>query len=298
MRKGLTMEEKVNALIEEIKQEENKETIAIKLIPNTKVSLTSSNVAGVFYLPKTDSIPVNENGDQLMYLAQINCEELPANNIYPKTGIMQFWIFGGDVNTDSGLGECTSDINKRVIYYPTIKEHYNVEELADIYKPNEAVRGELISSICKNAPFAMVFEKINQWITPDDFRFEKLFNEKWEKFFPNNISISPLLDIDYEPAGYILDELYTENHIQIGGYGFFSQFDIDPRGCFDDDGNNIYENYTELLFQIYFKFRDEFVISDNFDVFKYSYGVGNFFATRDQLKNLDFEECLYTWYRG
>lgn len=63
MRKGLTMEEKVNALIEEIKQEENKETIAIKLIPNTRVSLTSSNVAGVFYLPKTDSIPVNENGE-------------------------------------------------------------------------------------------------------------------------------------------------------------------------------------------------------------------------------------------
>lgn len=252
--------------------------------------MTSSNVAGVFYLPKTDSVPVNENGEQLMYLAQINCEELPENNIYPKTGIMQFWIFGGDVNTDSGLWQCTSDNNKRVIYYPAIKEHFNVEELADIYKPNEAVRGELISSICKNVPFAMSFKKTNQWVTPADFRFDKLFDRKMEKYFSNNMSLDSLFQIDYETANYIFDELCAENHTQIGGYVFFSQ--IDPRGSFDDSGNIFYEEYTELLFQIYFKFRD-----DVFDIFDYGYGVGNFFATKEQLNNLDFEECLYTWYR-
>ena len=71
------MTEKIKKFIEEFKKLENRETIKINLIPETKTPLMSSNVAGWFYLPKTSTIPTTSKGEQLMYLAQINCEELP-----------------------------------------------------------------------------------------------------------------------------------------------------------------------------------------------------------------------------
>ena len=78
------MNDKIKAFIEDFKKIENRETIKIKLIPETKTPLTNSNVAGWFYLPKTANIPTTDRGEQLMYLAQINCEELPENSIYPS----------------------------------------------------------------------------------------------------------------------------------------------------------------------------------------------------------------------
>ena len=59
----------VKTFIEEFKKIENRETIKIKLISKTKTPLTSSNVAGWFYLPKTEAIPTTDRGEQLMYLA-------------------------------------------------------------------------------------------------------------------------------------------------------------------------------------------------------------------------------------
>ena len=131
------MTEKIKKFIEEFKKLENRETIKINLIPETKTPLTSSNVAGWFYLHKTSTIPTTSKGEQLMYLAQINCEELPENSIYPSKGIMQFWIFGGDYNLGSDYTKPTSDSKKRVIYYPEVEEHFTEAELAEMYKPEE-----------------------------------------------------------------------------------------------------------------------------------------------------------------
>ena len=279
------MTEKIKKFIEEFKKLENRETIKINLIPKTKTHLTSSNVAGWFYLPKTSTIPTTSKGEQLMYLAQINCEELPENSIYPSKGIMQFWIFGGDYNLGNDYTKPTSDSKKRVIYYPEVEEHFTEEELSEMYKPEEDKKeGELITPINDGAPFAMSFEKASQWPLPNDFRFEEIFNEKLNEHIEETKAEEGFesYDIDEEESYDIIEELDIPNHTQIGGYGHFTQ--EDPR-MYDD-----FEDYTELLFQLDSEFG-----TDDYYILWGDCGVGNFFATKEQLSNLEFAECLYSW---
>lgn len=279
------MTEKIKKFIEEFKKLENRETIKINLIPETKTPLMSSNVAGWFYLPKTSTIPTTSKGEQLMYLAQINCEELPENSIYPSKGIMQFWIFGGDYNLGNDYTKPTSDSKKRVIYYPEVEEHFTEAELSEMYKPEEDKKeGELITPINDGAPFAMSFEKASQWPLPNDFRFEEIFNEKLNEHIEETKAEEGFesYDIGEEESYDIIEELDIPNHTQIGGYGHFTQ--EDPR-MYDD-----FEDYTELLFQLDSEFG-----TDDYYILWGDCGVGNFFATKEQLRNLDFAECLYSW---
>ena len=279
------MTEKIKKFIEEFKKLENRETIKINLIPETKTHLTSSNVAGWFYLPKTSTIPTTSKGEQLMYLAQINCEELPENSIYPSKGIMQFWIFGGDYNLGNDYTKPTSDSKKRVIYYPEIEEHFTEEELSEMYKPEEDKKeGDLITPINDGAPFAMSFEKASQWPLPNDFRFEEIFNEKLNEHIEETKAEEGFesYDIGEEESYDIIEELDIPNHTQIGGYGHFTQ--EDPR-MYED-----FEDYTELLFQLDSEFG-----TDDYYILWGDSGVGNFFATKEQLRNLDFAESLYSW---
>lgn len=279
------MTEKIKKFIEEFKKLENRETIKINLISETKTPLTSSNVAGWFYLPKTSTIPTTSKGEQLMYLAQINCEELPENSIYPSKGIMQFWIFGGDYNLGNDYTKPTSDSKKRVIYYPEIEEHFTEVELSEMYKPEEDKKeGELITPINDGAPFAMSFEKTSQWPMPNDFRFEEIFNEKLNEHIEETKAEEGFesYDIGEEESYDIIEDLDIPNHTQIGGYGHFTQ--EDPR-MYDD-----FEDYTELLFQLDSEFG-----TDDYYILWGDCGVGNFFAKKEQLRNLDFAECLYSW---
>lgn len=279
------MTEKIKKFIEEFKKLENRETIKINLISETKTPLTSSNVAGWFYLPKTSTIPTTSKGEQLMYLAQINCEELPENSIYPSKGIMQFWIFGGDYNLGNDYTKPTSDSKKRVIYYPEIEEHFTEVELSEMYKPEEDKKeGELITPINDGAPFAMSFEKTSQWPLPNDFRFEEIFNEKLNEHIEETKAEEGFesYDIGEEESYDIIEDFDIPNHTQIGGYGHFTQ--EDPR-MYDD-----FEDYTELLFQLDSEFG-----TDDYYILWGDCGVGNFFAKKEQLRNLDFAECLYSW---
>ena len=278
------MTEKIKKFIEDFKKIENRETIKINLIPKTKIPMTSSNVAGWFYLPKTANIPTTDRGEQLMYLAQINCEELPENSIYPSKGIMQFWIFGGDYNLGNDYTKPTSDSKKRVIYYPEIDKHFSEEELREMYEPQKDKKeDELITPINDGAPFAMSFEKTSQWIMPNDFRFEDIFTEKLnEHIDEQQAEGDESYDIDDEEVDEIIEELDISNHTQIGGYGHFTQ--EDPR-MYED-----FEDYTELLFQLDSEFG-----TDDYYILWGDYGVGNFFATKEQLRNLDFAESLYSW---
>lgn len=275
------MKEKLNAFVAEFKQEALLDAIRIKLSSTPALEITQSKVGGLFYLPKSATIPTNSKGEQLMFLAQINCEELPENSIYPAKGIMQFWIFGGDYDMGNNYDNPCSDENKRVIYYPTIEEHYNLEELAAMYKPKENEDGELITPICTDEPLSMSFQLEKQWRLASDFRFEEAFIEKWNTHFPDK-KIEEFWQLDEDLSEIVYEIQDIKEYSQIGGYGYFTQ--TDPR---------MYESlsdYTEILFQL-----DSYDEGDEYKVLWGDCGVGNFFATKEQLKNLDFANCLYNW---
>lgn len=275
------MKEKLNAFVAEFKQEALLDAIRIKLSSAPAIEITQSKVGGLFYLPKSATIPTNSKGEQLMFLAQINCEELSKNSIYPAKGIMQFWIFGGDYDMGNNYDNLCSDENKRVIYYPTIEEHYHLEELVAMYKPKENEDGELITPICTDEPLSMSFQLEKQWRLVSDFRFEDAFIEKWNAHFPDK-RIEEFWQLDEDLSEIVYEMLDIKEYSQIGGYGYFTQ--TDPR---------MYESlsdYTEILFQL-----DSYDEGDEYKVLWGDYGVGSFFATKEQLKNLDFANCLYNW---
>ena len=275
------MKEKLNAFVAEFKQEALLDAIRIKLSSTPALEITQSKVGGLFYLPKSATIPTNSKGEQLMFLAQINCEELPENSIYPPKGIMQFWIFGGDYDMGNNYDNPCSDENKRVIYYPTIEEYYNSEELAAMYKPKEDEDGELITPICTDEPLSMSFQLEKQWRLVSDFRFEEAFIEKWNAHFPDK-KIEEFWQLDEDLSEFVYEMLDIKEYSQIGGYGYFTQ--TDPR-MYDS-----LSDYTEILFQL-----DSYDEDDEYKILWGDYGVGSFFATKEQLKNLDFANCLYNW---
>ena len=107
--------EKAIALIKQLNAENPLPVIEVKASKAAEpLPVTVSKFGGVPYLPVDVEAPTDSDGNPMAMIAQINCAELPENPIYPPTGMVQFWIGGGD---DWGLG---GENDRRVIYYPQL----------------------------------------------------------------------------------------------------------------------------------------------------------------------------------
>lgn len=278
----------IEQFIENFKNENSKEVISISTTPNKPVDITSSKFGGTFYLPKNAQIPTNIEDEQLTFLAQINCKELPENNIYPKEGIVQFWIYGGSQQLGADFMDFDSinnNKNKRVVYYPTIEEYYSEEEINSLYQP-KGLDGKVLTPLQNGAPFALSFKVEKQPITVIDYSFNSLFNSAWNEKFPSLKIEEEWPEIEELNINVfnILEKELTElaSGTQIGGYGYFTQWD--PRS--DDHLND----YNVVLLQI-----DTDYGADEYTIMWGDGGIGNFFIQEDKLKQLDFSSVLYNW---
>lgn len=86
-------EAQVRRVLDVMNQGKLKQAIRITATPSQQpLPKTASKFGGVPYLPVGESAPTNAFGQPLGMIAQINCAQLPQNNIYPKSGMLQFWI--------------------------------------------------------------------------------------------------------------------------------------------------------------------------------------------------------------
>ena len=69
-----------------------RQVIHIQALPSANLSITDSKFGSIPYLPKGATLPTARNGKPLFMLAQINCSQLPENNIYPRKGLLQIWV--------------------------------------------------------------------------------------------------------------------------------------------------------------------------------------------------------------
>lgn len=102
-----------------------KQAIRLKVtLPDAPLPQTASKFGGRPYLPAGESAPTNEKGEPLGMIAQINCADLPENDIYPATGMLQFWINPNDEECLWGFDyeNPLSQKNHRVVYYETLGE--------------------------------------------------------------------------------------------------------------------------------------------------------------------------------
>lgn len=268
-RKSILSDEEKQAkkVLAQMKKDTATPIIKIKPKKAKKLSLTASKFGGVPYWLPEMPYPVDNNGEKLALLAQIDLTELPSLPDFPTTGLLQFFISNDDL---SGLDfdNRLSQKGWRVIYHASVNPNISEKEVLNLDIPLENMP-------LGDTQYQLSFDLGSQSMGLCDYRFEKLFKTTAEKLKIKFDEDDELLDLIEEEA---YDKLHnsTAGH-HIGGYAFFTQ--DDPRSEEQLAEHNI------LLLQIDSK--NGILWGDA--------GVGNFFITLDDLRKKDFSRVLYHW---
>ena len=261
--------EDINKVIEKIKNEHTKEYIGISISGDRGLNVSTSKFGGVPYIAQ---------GNQLALLAQINCTELPENDIYPKEGLVQFWISRDD---SFGLNSKGTNVVK---YIKDIDDNItNTDVLSKYHLPSEDNADEHSPFQEKDASFALTFNIGTSTITATDFLFEDIAKDAIHELFPDEQVADLYEDLDSEVYETLFKAFNGVQHA-IGGYPTFVQWD--PR---DPDNKDAYDT---MLLQIESEWDAN--TKDNLIMWGDS-GVANFFINKEKLANLDFEDTLFNW---
>ena len=273
----ITLED-INIIIEEIKKNNSRECINIVIEENNSLNLTDSKFGGLPYISTDSDTPKDSNGNQLALLAQINCSNLSENTLYPKEGLLQFWISRND---DFGLG------NKKdycVKYIKNIENNITKESILNKYKLLDEENSEEYSPFNKkNTSFALKFEKGISTITSTDFLFEDIALKTIHELFPNE-NIEDLYDDLERDVFNTLFKAFNGVEHAIGAYPTFTQWD--PRNPEEKDA------YGITLLQVESHWNND---PNNNEIMWGDSGVANFFINKEKLKHLYFEDVLFNW---
>ena len=256
-----------------------REVIRIALSLADNLALTDSKLGGIPYIPQGGVLPTDVEGEPLFMLAQINCEQLPENTLYPKKGLLQFWIAATEAPL-YGLDyevPCSNDF-KRVIYYPNFGEALPIDDFINDYTfDNENL------PFNSKRQFALHFKKDTESISLEERAATQLFFEKWNEAFSTHITtIDEFFD---EVPDDICEEInvYLQKEPtghKIGGYPYFIEYD--PREENDP--------HTFLLLQIDIdNVEGEEICWGNLG------GVANFFISPEDLDNCKFDNIFFHW---
>ena len=270
--------EDINKVIEKIKNEHTKEYIGISISGDRGLNVNTSKFGGVPYIAQDAQAPVDAEGKQLALLAQINCTELPENDIYPKEGLLQFWI-----SRDDSFGLFSKGTNV-VKYIKDIDENITNGDVLNKYRlPSEDNDEEYSPFHEKDASFALTFNTGTSTITATDFLFEDIAKNTIHELFPDEQVADLYEDLDSEVYETLFKAFNGVQHA-IGGYPTFVQWD--PRNPENK------EEYDTMLLQIESEWDAN--TKDNLIMWGDS-GVANFFINKEKLANLDFEDTLFNW---
>ena len=273
----ITLED-INIVIEEIKKNNSRECINIIIEENNSLNLTDSKFGGLPYISTDADTPKDSNGNQLALLAQINCSDLPENTLYPKEGLLQFWISRND---DFGLD------NKKdycVKYIKNIENNITKESILNKYKLLDEENSEEYSPFNKkNTSFTLKFEKGISTITSTDFLFEDIALKTIHELFPDE-NIEDLYDDLERDVFNTLFKAFNGVDHAIGAYPTFTQWD--PRNPEEKDV------YGITLLQVESHWDND---SNSSGIMWGDSGVANFFINKEKLEHLNFEDVLFNW---
>ena len=273
----ITLED-INIVIEEIKKNNSRECVNIIIEENNSLNLTDSKFGGLPYISTDADTPKDSNDNQLALLAQINCSDLPENTLYPKDGLLQFWISRND---DFGLD------NKKdycVKYIKNIEDNITKKSILNKYKLLDEENSEEYSPFNKkNTSFALKFEKGISTITSTDFLFEDIALKTIHELLPDE-NIEDLYDDLERDVFNTLFKAFSGVDHAIGAYPTFTQWD--PRNPEEKDA------YGITLLQVESYWNND---SNSSGIMWGDSGVANFFINKEKLEHLNFEDVLFNW---
>lgn len=248
-----------------------KEVINI-ILSNDECTIFDSKFGGLPYLPKEDKAPVSINNEQLRLIGQINLEQLPDNEYHLNKGMLQFWALNNDLY-GLDFDDMTSQKESRVIYYPTIDNKVNEEDVKSKYNPGDDGYFPIVDT------FKLKFELSFEGISTNDRDFNDVFMNEWKSLY----SDYPLESYYDLPEEVVLEDEFNDfsgfGH-KLFGYPAFTQEDPRSEGLYDD--------YI-LLLQV-----DSIGLGDK-EIMWGDSGICNFFITKKDLEDKDFSKVLYNW---
>ncbi len=267
--------EEAKRVLAKINERTQREVCYIQAI-RRKTTLFESKFGGIPYWPPHMELPMNE-GRTMELLAQINFSDVLQMKDFPAEGILQFFI---DPDNLYGMNfdDPVSQKGFRIVYHAEIQQDVKEEEVIhkmvkNIEKRDSPVQGE----------YGLCFQIEKEGLSTSDYQFDALFTEIFNQRNPQ-IQIESFFDLPDEVGEEIYNSSDSKIHHQINGYPFFTQ--SDPREYQEE-----FQMFDVLLLQIDSDFTEE---SGN-DIMWGDAGVGNFFISREDLKQLKFDRVLYNW---
>lgn len=280
----------------------HKQAIRLKVTrPDAPLPQTASKFGGRPYLPAGELPPTNEKGEPLGMIAQINCADLPENDIYPATGMLQFWINPNDEECMWGYDyeNPLSQKNHRVVYYETLGEPN-----PDAPFPNvdwDEGGWPIGGFDCESGPleieYGMTFEVREQGVTASGYDYYDVFGAKWDETYPDELlpeaHENPYKNQPRREALYELTEPFEseEEYSHVGGYPFFVQ--NDPRDEFKE-----LRGHTVNLLTIVSESENEENEDEEIEIMWGDAGAANWLITPEALAARDFSQVVFEWACG
>ena len=280
----------------------HKQAIRLKVSrPDAPLPQTASKFGGRPYLPAGESAPTNEKGEPLGMIAQINCADLPENDIYPATGLLQFWINPNDEECLWGFDyeNPLSQKNHRIVYYETLGEPN-----PDAPFPNvdwDEGGWPIGGFDCESGPleieYGMTFEVREQGVTASGYDYYDVFGAKWDETYPDELlpeaHENPYKNQPRREALYELTEPFEseEEYSHVGGYPFFVQ--NDPRDEFKE-----LRGHTVNLLTIVSESENEENEDEEIEIMWGDAGAANWLITPEALAARDFSQVVFEWACG
>ena len=272
-----------------------KQAIRLKVTrPEAPLPQTASKFGGRPYLPAGELPPTNEKGEPLGMIVQINCAELPENDFYPATGLLQFWMDPNDEECMWGFDyeNPTSQKNFRVIYYETLGEP-NPDALFPNVDWDEGgwplgPDGKGVSE--ETAEYALAFETWEQGFLDGGFEIYDQFADAWDEMYPDQKL--PKEPNARDDASYNLLEPFDSeerDYSHIGGYPSFVQ--EDPRDEFEE-----LRGHTVNLLTIESEWGED--AEEGVYVMWGDAGAANWLITPEALAARDFSQVVFEWACG
>ena len=234
--------------------------IRIMAQPARATSWWESKVGGFPYLPKDTAYPTAPDGRELVFLAQLNCADMPQLAPFPDRGILQFYIYDDDLyGMDFDDGENPDTF--RVLFFPeplsdesALQTQFPQRDDYDLLPHHPAVA------------YPLVFERTEEVAPSTDYRFWQTFGTGFFQQFGEQ---------EWNLQDAFGRAVRSQGH-KVGGYAYFTQ--DDPRRPDDP---------MLLLFQL--------DTDEGMDLMWGDMGVGHFFIREKDLIARDFSRVLYDW---
>ena len=297
------IEKQVKHVIDLLNQEgARKKAIALKpFVPAEPLPQTASKFGGRPYLPAGELPPTNEAGEPLGMIAQINGADLPENDLFPATGMLQFWINPNDDECMWGYDyeNPLSQKNHRVIYYETLGESNPDAPFPNVDWDED---GWPIGGFdCESGPleieYGVIFEVREQGVTASGYDYYDVFGAKWDETYPEEklpeAHENPYRNQPRREAIYELTEPFEsdEEYSHMGGYPYFVQ--NDPRDEFEE-----LRGHTVNLLTIVSESENEENEDEEIEIMWGDAGAANWLITPEALAARDFSQVVFEWACG